>query len=318
MPTDNAEANNPTRDDDRPTLYLMPEGRARQELARAEADLKFRAAYMKLLDEQVGLEQQPEELRPSYLTELDGLVAEYAHAIFFAFAREAVCGRSDVWIVRLALDKYLPVVIDEAYTAIHPFAKIPSYAEYRMIFSAMCEFVLTNSPAWLSLQDILREHAQIELDSSHSDGLASAPALDSGTPHKATPADNAVPWSDIEIFIPNDHAAQISIPGQPARTVGFEEMGFADGRATKGSQKPNVLWSLLLAFAQHKEISRAGDAGMADWKDVEQQVGRLNKQLRQYFNSKTRPISYRKANGSEPGAYRCAFKIKANLDRWSL
>jgi hypothetical protein len=99
-------------------------------------------------------------------------------------------------------------------------------------------------------------------------------------------------WDEVEIFIPNDFEAQIVFPGCPPRTIGFEQMGFADGRG-KTAKKPNKQWELLLNFAGLKgRIENARQAGLpaSEWKTVEQRVGALNRALKRCFKIPGNPI----------------------------
>jgi hypothetical protein len=110
----------------------------------------------------------------------------------------------------------------------------------------------------------------------------------------------------VEIFVPNDFEVQITLPNHPRRTVGFEEMGFADGRG-KAARKPNTLWHLLLAFARLKgRIENPKQAGLSDWKSVEQRVWGLKVALKRYFGIPVSPIRYINKG------YESTFKIKAN------
>jgi hypothetical protein len=113
-------------------------------------------------------------------------------------------------------------------------------------------------------------------------------------------------WDEVEIFIPNELEAQIVLPNLPTRVRGFENMGFADRRG-KGATKPNTLWDLLLAFARLKgRIENPKQAGLSDWKRVEQRVWALNRALKRHFDIPDSPIRF------IDRGYGSVFKIKAD------
>ena len=113
-------------------------------------------------------------------------------------------------------------------------------------------------------------------------------------------------WDEVEIFVPNEFEAQIVLPNRPSRTRGFEDMGFADRRG-KGAKKPNTLWDLLLAFARLKgRIENPKQAGLSDWRTVEQRVWSLNQALKRHFDIPDSPIRYINKG------YESIFKIKAD------
>jgi hypothetical protein len=152
--------------------------------------------------------------------------------------------------------------------------------------------------------------------SHHSNHAPEGSRADSDSIGCQTPNDEAkgeapapASWDDVEISVANDFEVQIVVRGRRSRAVGFEEMGFADGRG-KAAKKPNKLWDLLVRFARYKgRIDSAQQVGLAEWKMVEQRVWALNGVLKRHFRIPDGPIRFVR------GGYECTFKIKANS--WS-
>jgi hypothetical protein len=163
------------------------------------------------------------------------------------------------------------------------------------------------------IEHLFKVSADFCLVRSLADSYASSPsqandALNTPAPDEAAAQRLTSPsrWDELEIFVPNDFEVQITLPDHPRRTVGFEEMGFADRRG-KAAKKPNTLWDLLLAFARLKgRIENPKQAGLSDWRKVEQRVWGLNTALEVYFRISDSPIRYINKG------YESTFKIKAN------
>jgi hypothetical protein len=191
---------------------------------------------------------------------------------------------------------------------------------YRQISDA-CQVVLTSLPIVRGLPNsapfrdylvkVLMDH-QISLQPNKNQApdqkIRSGADIQSSAPNDNAKAELPGPaiWDGLVIFVPNDLEAQIVFPGCPPRTVGFEDMGFADGRGKNG-KKPNKLWDLLLAFAKAKgRIENPSQAGLPEWKTVEQRVWALNRTLKRFFEAPSRPIHFIN------GGYESTFKIKVN------
>jgi len=146
-------------------LVLPLAAQSRLEKRRAEAELEFLQACQKLIE---GGASDAD-------SQIENLLVQYTHDVFFVFAEEAVNSVSNTWTVRKSLEAYLPAVIDRAFMRRHRAVGTIEQNTHRARFQAMARFILTNSPSWLELQKILMERADLETKHIESMQMADQP-----------------------------------------------------------------------------------------------------------------------------------------------
>jgi hypothetical protein len=129
-----------------------PEGEARLEQRRAEAEIEFRRGYQRLTNSGNVTEEGRQRL-----------VVQYASARFFAYSRELL--QAEVVDTAMApefIGKALFAAIEEAFLTKHRAALRADRKQQRIRFHELARSIITNSPQWLELQEALVERAKAE------------------------------------------------------------------------------------------------------------------------------------------------------------
>ena len=140
------------------TLVLPLAARSRLEKERAQAELEFRQRCQEIIAAS----------SPESSDDMENALIQFVHHVFFAFAEEAVNSVSDTWTVREILDAYLQDLADTSFMRMHPGVHTVEHNMHRGRFHAMVRFMVTNSPVWLELQNILIERAGMEIEQAKS------------------------------------------------------------------------------------------------------------------------------------------------------
>lgn len=101
-------------------------------------------------------------------------------------------------------------------------------------------------------------------------------------------------WEDIQIRFLSDDRVDVLISGQHT-TYNSGEMGFVDGRT--GS--PSRSWLILRFLAEQGSLSQARGLSK-NWAAFERQIGRVRKQLQEFFGLAANPLPYVPRVGYKP------------------
>jgi hypothetical protein len=156
------------------TLVLPLAARSRLEKVRAQADIEFRQRCQEIFA--AGSSESSND-------DIENALVQFVHHVFFAFAEEAVNSVSDTWAVRKTLDAYLQAITDTSFMSMHPAVHTVEHNTHRGRFHAMVRFIVTNSPIWVELQNVLIERAGLETEQAES---SMEGAVRSGAPTTST------------------------------------------------------------------------------------------------------------------------------------